>query len=139
GGTYTSFGFSCTALPPTFCHLSNFLGFSAGVTLSIHLSATANGRMQLVALPEATLAVAVALTPWDEMFNSGPKMVGNGVLPNSPFRYTSTRTHEPVTPGGHAHDTCAVGAEVHTLLARAAPIALENAFPLLAGGSVSSS
>jgi hypothetical protein len=95
--------------------------------------------MQLVALPVATRAVAVALTPWDEMFNTFPKIVGNGMLPNSPFRYTSTRTHEPATPGGQAQDTCAVGAAVHTLLARAVPIALENALPLLAGGSVSSS
>src|SRR4029453_15879933 len=124
GGTYTSFGSRCTALPPTLCHRSNFLGFSAGLTLSIHLSATANGRMQLVELPEATRAVAVALTPWDEMFNTLPKMVGNGVLPNSPLRYTSTRTHEPTTPAGQAHETCAVGARVPTLLARDAPIPL---------------
>jgi len=81
--------------------------------------------MQLVAFPDATRAVAVAFTPWDEMFNSFPKRVGNGVLPNSPFRYTSTRTHDPATPAGHAHDTCAVGASVHTLLASAAPVALK--------------
>jgi len=77
------------------------------------------------ALAVAATAVAVALTPWEVMFNSFPKMVGNGVLPNSPFRYTSTRTHDPATPAGQAHDTCAVGAIVQTLLARAAPIALE--------------
>ena len=116
------------------------LNLLVGAVFSVQLSGIIHGRRHLLLwLAAAATAVAVALTPWDEMFNNFPKIVGNGVLRNSPLRYTSTRTHEPVTPEGHAHDTCAVGAVIHTLLARAAPIALLNALPLLAGGFVSSS
>ena len=100
-------------------HCSAPLNLSAGAVFSVHLSGNHPRPHAIAALVgRGSDAVAVALTPWDEMFNSFPKMVGSGVLPNSPFRYTSTRTHEPATPSGHVHDTCAVGAAVHTLLAR---------------------
>src|SRR5690349_12464243 len=126
-----SCGISSTTLLPC---LRQWLYTAAGARTSAHLSATAKGRIQLTVLPLLARAVAVARTPCDATPMSGPKKVGSGALPNSLFRYTSTRTHEPAIPAGHAHDTCATGDSVQTSFSVAAFRAASAARPVSDGG-----
>src|SRR5512147_2782004 len=62
---------------------------------------TPHGLRQSVALATSTRAVAVARMSCEVTPTRLPKNVGSG-FPCAVFRYTSTRTHKPVSPVGQA-------------------------------------